>query len=167
MFLATDANPDALLEIASRAARKPARGGVPNLICIAEPVEALSGELAGIADRITAILPWGSLLRALVQPETAFLHRLHRLCASEASLEIVFSYDQERDASEQGPLGAAGVQESYVRNVLPALYEAAGFRITGTDRISRSELSAYETSWAKRLAFGHPREVWRLRAAKS
>lgn len=164
MFLATDANPDGLLETASRAARKPSRGGVPNLICIAEPFEQLAGELAGAADRVTVILPWGSLLRALVLPEITSLPYLRRLCAPNASLEIVFSYDQKRDARERGPLGGFSLQERHVRDVLRQSYESAGFHVISAERISQHELRLYETTWAKRLAFGRPREIWRLRA---
>jgi 16S rRNA (adenine(1408)-N(1))-methyltransferase len=164
MFLATDANPDALLQTASRAARKPPRGGVPNLICIAEPLDVIADDLAGAADRVTVILPWGSLLRALVLPEIASLTHLRRLCALNASVEIVFSYDNKRDASARGPLGAFSVQEPHVRHVLPELYERAGFRVTSVEGISEHELGMYETTWAKRLAFGQRREIWRLRA---
>jgi hypothetical protein len=152
------------LETASRAGRKPSRGGVPNLLCIAEPVHVLADDLAGIANRVTAILPWGSLLRALVLPEIASLAHLRRLCAPNASVEVVFSYDQSRDAGERGPLGVAGVQESHVRGFLEELYQSAGFRVASAERISQVELSRYETTWAKRLAFGRPREIWRLRA---
>jgi hypothetical protein len=35
------------------------------------------------------------------------------------------------------------------------------------ERIAPKELAAYQTTWAKRLAFGRPRKVWRLRASYS
>jgi 16S rRNA (adenine(1408)-N(1))-methyltransferase len=166
MFLATDANPDGLLELASRATRKPARGGVPNLFCIGEPMDALDGELPGIANRVTAILPWGSLLRGLVTPEPVCLDHLFRLCAPGASVEIVFSYDASRDAGERGPLGAGGLQESHVRQVLPSYYESSGFRVMSVEGLPQADLRQYETNWANRLAFGRRREVWRLTAVR-
>jgi len=58
LFIATDANPDALLDTAWKAARKPSRGGIPNLICVSEPLEVLAKELSNVADRLTVILPW-------------------------------------------------------------------------------------------------------------
>jgi 16S rRNA (adenine(1408)-N(1))-methyltransferase len=163
LFLAADANPDALLETASRAARKPERGGVSNLLCIAEPADVLAAELAGIADRLTVILPWGSLLRAVALPEIESLRRLQRLCAPGAGIEIVFSYDEKRDAGDHGPLGHAHMSESRVRELLP-LYESVGFQRLSASPISGHELQAYDTTWAKRLAFGRPRQVWRIRA---
>jgi 16S rRNA (adenine(1408)-N(1))-methyltransferase len=152
--VATDANPDALLETAWRAARKPARGGVGNLLFIAEPVDVLAAELPAVAERVTVILPWGSLLTGLVLPEIASLQHVHRLCAPNASLEIVVSYDERRDTG--------GVNENHVRQLLP-VYESVGFRMLSLELISQLDLRAYDTSWAKRLAFGQSREIWRLR----
>jgi 16S rRNA (adenine(1408)-N(1))-methyltransferase len=162
LYLATDANVDGLLEIASRAARKPARGGRSNLLCIAEPMDVLANELPESAGKITVILPWGSLLRAVALPEFAALHQLRRLCAAGAELEIVFSYDG-RDAGDNGPLGRTHLDETHVSNLLP-VYEAAGFRRPGAELISPTNLGKYETTWSKRLAFGQPRQIWRLRS---
>jgi 16S rRNA (adenine(1408)-N(1))-methyltransferase len=163
LFIASDANPDALSEIAWRAGRKPARGGVPNLICIAEPLDTLATELAAVADRITIILPWGSLLRAVAAPELVSLRHIASLCRLDANVEIVLSYDEQRDA-RQGILSPAGAIDERHIATLPSLYREAGFQIMSTDRISQRELADYQTTWAKRLAFGRPRKVWRLRA---
>jgi len=148
LFIATDANPDALLETAWKAARKPARGGISNLICIAEPLNVLASEFESVADRITVILPWGKLLRAVAIPEIDSLQHIARLTTCNASVEIVFSYDAPQ----------------VVRANAPHLYEQAGLQITSLEKIPQRELVAYETTWAKRLAFGKPREVWRIRA---
>src|SRR5215475_12730032 len=100
LFIASDANPDALSEIAWRAGRKPARGGVPNLLCIAEPLDTLATELAAVADRVTIILPWGSLLRAVAAPELHSLRDIASLCRLDAGVEIVLSYDEQRDTRQ-------------------------------------------------------------------
>jgi 16S rRNA (adenine(1408)-N(1))-methyltransferase len=162
LFLASDANPDALTEIAWRAGRKPTRGGVPNLICIAEPLDALAKELPPVAERITVILPWGSLLRAVAAPEPDSLRHIAHLGLPGAELEIVVSYADERDARQE-ILPAARRFEEHMAT-LPGFYQQAGLRIVATERIPQRELAGYQTTWAKRLAFGRPREVWRLRA---
>jgi 16S rRNA (adenine(1408)-N(1))-methyltransferase len=151
-----------MFDTAARAARKLSRGGLRNLLCIAEPAETLADELAEIANRVTVILPWGSLLRAVALPDIPFLSVLRRLCASDATVEIVFSYD-ERDAGQQHRLGFASLQESHVRTILAEAYERAGFRVTSIEAICQSDLRSYQTTWATRLAFGRARETWRLR----
>jgi hypothetical protein len=47
---------------------------------------------------------------------------------------------------------------------LPRLYQQAALQILAADRFPQKELAAYQTTWAKRIAFGRPREIWRLRA---
>ena len=139
------------------------RGEVRNLICIAEPLASLATELAGVADRVTVILPWGSLLRAVAAPELLSLRYIANLCLPDASVEIVFSYDEQRGARQAILLPAAAVDEVHIAT-LPSLYREAGFQIVATDRLSERELADYQTTWAKRLAFGRTRKVWRLRA---
>jgi|SRR5215469_13763525 len=163
LFIASDTNPAGLTEIAWKAGRKASRGGVPNLVCIAEPLDALAAELAPVADRITVILPWGSLLRAVGAPELLSLRNIAHLCLPDASLDIVLSYDAQRDAHQAIPLTAGAFDEEHIAT-LPRLYQQAGLRIVAADRFSQTELAGYHTTWATRLAFGRPRKIWRLRA---
>ena len=163
LFVASDSNAAALTEIAWRAGRKPKRGGVPNLICIAEPLDALATELAAVADRITIVLPWGSLLRAVAAPEVVSLRNIARLCLAGANLDIVFSYDAQRDARQGIPLTAGALDEEHIAT-LPHLYEQAALHILGAVPFPQKELAAYQTTWVKRIAFGQPRNIWRLRA---
>jgi 16S rRNA (adenine(1408)-N(1))-methyltransferase len=167
LFIASDANASALTGIAWKTGRKPARGGIENLICIAEPLDVLAAELACVADCITVILPWGSLLRAVAVPEIDALRQIAHLCLPHATVEIVFSYDEQRDARQGAPLGTTALEEKHVHATLPRLYEQAGLRMTSANRISQKELAQYQTTWAKRLAFGRPREVWRLLATRT
>jgi len=152
-----------MFETAARTARKPSRGGAPNLLCIAEPAETLADNLGGVANRVSVILPWGALLRAVALPEISFLGFLRRLCAADAAVEIVFSFDERWDAGQQTRLGFASLQESHVRGALAETYERAGFCVNSIEPIGPSDLRSYGTTWATRLAFGRPRDIWRLR----
>ena len=90
LFIATDANPDVLLETAWKAGRKPVRGVVPNLVCIAEPLQILATELGAVADRMTVILPWAELLHVVAAPDLPALRNIAALCLPGAGIEIVF-----------------------------------------------------------------------------
>jgi 16S rRNA (adenine(1408)-N(1))-methyltransferase len=151
------------MEIAWRAARKPARGGVPNLICIAEPLDVLGTELSAVADRITVVLPWGSLLKAVAAPEPVSLRNLANLCLPGADVDIVLSYDERRDLRQGAFLPAGKLDEGHIAT-LTRFYRHAGLQIVAADQLAQSALAGYQTTWAKRLAFGRPRKVWRLRA---
>ena len=144
-----------LLETAWRAARKSARGGVSNLLFIAEPLDMLAPALEAIADRLTVILPWGILLEAVAAPRREALRQLASLCLPDAAIEIVLSYDERNNARLDG---------QHVRHSLPRLYEESGLRVTQVGKIDHRKLEQYETTWARRLAFGRSRDVWRILA---
>ncbi len=127
-------------------------------------MDVLAAELGAVADRVTVILPWGSLLKTVAAPDMDSLRHVASLCRAEATLEIVFSYDKRRDAKLGFPLGIAGLDEQHVLATLPRLYEQAGFGMVAVDKLPQRELVSYETTWAKRLAFGRSREVWCLQA---
>lgn len=136
------------------------------MICIIEPLDVLAGELGAVADHVTVILPWGSLFRSVVAPEQESLRQIATLCLPDAAVEIVFSNDEQRDAHFIARSGIPALNEHHIFAVLPLAYQGAGLRITTVERISKEELAGYETTWARRLAFGRPRKVWRIKAVR-
>ncbi|HJZ88789.1 MAG TPA: class I SAM-dependent methyltransferase [Polyangia bacterium] len=155
-----DSNADNLAEISRRAGRKPARGGASNALFVHATAEALPPELAGLATRVTILLPWGSLLRAVAQPDPVVLAGVRGLCRPGARLEVVMAY-AERDPTTAGAL-APLERERLLREVLPR-YRAAGFVAT-VGPLTAAEVRQLGTTWAARLAFGRERPFWRLRA---
>lgn len=82
-----DANADNLRTASRRAGASEARGGLPNLLFGRLALERAPGALEGLADRLSVLLPWGSLLRAAAGGEPEGLRRLRGLCAPGAELE--------------------------------------------------------------------------------
>jgi 16S rRNA (adenine(1408)-N(1))-methyltransferase len=113
---------------------------------------------------VTSLLPWGSLLRAFALPHVEALRGVRRLCRPGAALDIVIALHEERDATEQARLGLPELSECHLTCDLPAPYRDAGFRIGSIERVTRAELRALPSTWAKRLAFGRERAVWRVHA---
>jgi 16S rRNA (adenine(1408)-N(1))-methyltransferase len=110
-------------------------------------LERAPGELRGLADRLTVLLPWGSLLRAVTSGDEASLRRLRGLCAPGARVEIVVGDGDDGLPSPDG---------------LPERYREAGFEVAA-ERVPAAEVAALGTTWAKRLAGSSPdRSFWRL-----
>jgi hypothetical protein len=164
--LAVDSNGDSLRRTAWRAARRGSRGGVPNLLCIASSAKALSKELPDVADRVTIVLPWGELLQAIAMPEPETLYAIADLCQAGASIELVFSYDPRRDSATALPSCLSpGTARWQAR--LQEDYRRAGFDVRQVEELDQRALLEYPTTWAKRLAHGRPRKVWRIRGSKT
>src|SRR5205823_240034 len=65
-----------MTESAVRAARKPAKGGAPNLVLVNSAIETVPAALHAVADEVTVLMPWGKLLRGVVLGEADVLSGL-------------------------------------------------------------------------------------------
>lgn len=141
-----------------------ARAGLSNLIYVRASIEDLPLELAGIADQVTAILPWGSLLAAFARPVVPLLQDVRRLCAPAAALTVVLGVDPERDQAEALRLGLPALTPAHFAGALPTGYAEAGFVVTRVRALTSEDLARWASSWAKRLAYGRPRHVFQIEA---
>ena len=148
-MLAADANADGLREISRKAALKPAKGGVPNLLCARYSLEdTANGELEQFADSLSVILPWGSLLTSVAMPEEGRgLSLLRSLLKPNARVEILFGYSEKTDPGLSLPsLTSARMRE------LESLYAGQGLRVKAAP-VSLDQLKQVPSDWAKKLAW--------------
>jgi len=126
-------------------------------------VESMPNELAGIADSVTVILPWGSLRNGIAKAELAILNGLRLIGKSGSPLTIWIGYDEQREAAEMERCGLPQLSETYLSGLYDA-YNLAGINLLNVSSVCNTELSVLESDWAKRLAFGAPRQVFRINA---
>jgi 16S rRNA (adenine(1408)-N(1))-methyltransferase len=163
LVLGVDANAAALREASRRFAAKPARGGLPNALLGRLALADAPGELAGLADQLTILLPWGSLLRAVAAPDAAALNGLHGLCKPGAELRVLFGYGPRSDGSAIREHALPPLEDPATPLALEHAYCDAGFAVAAR-LVAREEVRALPTTWAKRLAYsGHARRFVELR----
>jgi 16S rRNA (adenine(1408)-N(1))-methyltransferase len=150
-YIGIDANAAPLAKISMKATRKPAKGGLANVLFVQAAIEDLPEELNGSADEIHIHFPWGSLLRAVADGDREALASLKRIAAPECVLEIIIGIDETRDRTEIERLGLPHLSDEYLRKTLIPKYETAGFEILRCGVLKPSEWSRLETSWARRL----------------
>jgi 16S rRNA (adenine(1408)-N(1))-methyltransferase len=158
-FIGIDANAKPLEKISMKATRKPAKGGLANVLFVQAAVENLPAEFDSVADEIHIHFPWGSLLRAVATGDAEILSALRRISASECLLEIVIGIDEERDRTEIERLALPRLSSEYLENILIPKYEAAGFVVLEKGILDSSQWSRLETSWARKLQGGSGRTV--------
>lgn len=150
-YIGVDANAAPLEKISMKATRKPAKGGLANVLFIQAAIENLPEELTKTADEIHIHFPWGSLLQAVALGDENALRSLRRIAAPECILEIIIGVDEQRDRTEIERLGLPRFSADYLQKTLIPKYEAAGFEPVESGRLNPSEWSRLETSWARRL----------------
>jgi 16S rRNA (adenine(1408)-N(1))-methyltransferase len=154
-YIGIDANASRLEKVSEKVTRRPAKGGLPNVIFLQAAIEELPVELGGIANEVHIQFPWGTLLGAVASGDTGVLRGLRRICASDAILLIIIGLDAKRDRSEIERLGIEPLSPDFIENELRPRYHNAGFDIVERGVLSQSEWSNLRSSWAKRL-LGNP-----------
>jgi 16S rRNA (adenine(1408)-N(1))-methyltransferase len=155
---------DALRAAARKLAGKPARGGLPNALLGRLSLADAPGELAAIADRLTVLLPWGGLLRAVARAEDAGLGALRGLCRAGAEVRIVFGYGAAAEAAAIAELALPPLDDAGLA-ALEARYREAGFRLTAR-RVGVTEVRELGTTWAGKIGWsGKERAFVELRGA--
>ena len=158
-FIGIDPNTKPLRKISMKATRKPAKGGLTNVLFIRAAIEELPTELDNTADEIHIHFPWGSLLGAVATGDEGILRALHRISAPGCLLEVVIGFDPERDRRELERLGISEFSVDYVRTMLGPRYEVGGLKMKEAGVLDQGEWTRLHTSWARRLSSSDAREV--------
>jgi 16S rRNA (adenine(1408)-N(1))-methyltransferase len=160
LYVGVDPDPDTLAEYAFRASRKPTRGGVENAVFVVAAVEALPKELLRIAERVRVNFPWGSLLRGLLQPQTAVLQATTSLLAPGGMVEIIMSYDPRHDPNAFSGDPLSPLDDTYVEETLLPAYEKVGLVCVEHRRMTQDEALEVPSTWGRRLLHARPRNVY-------
>jgi hypothetical protein len=140
------------------------RERLPNLLYVRAAVEALPAELASLADGVTVVLPWGSLLAAVARPRVDVLRGVRALCRPGAALSVLLGHDPRRDEAELRRLGLPPLDAASLEAALAAGYDDGGFRLHAVRAAPAAEVAALPSTWARQLAHGRDRRFIRLDA---
>ena len=157
LVIGLDADAAAMAESSRRAARPPRKGGLPNALFAVAAVEAPPPELHALADVVTVLFPWGSLLGGVLGADERAASGLAALARPGACIETLVSVTS-RDRVD----GVPQLDDATIPRV------AAAHRRTGLELVSAAPASTEEvrftrSSWGRRLlASGSDRPVWRL-----
>lgn len=147
-----------MADTAARARRKPAKGGAPNLVLVNAAVEAAPPALDGVADAVTVLMPWGGLLRGVVEVSADVCGGLRRMARPGATLDIVIGTSIWRPPV---PVDLADLPELAPASLAPdgeraARWAAAGWAVDEAVVTTSIDESAPATSWARRLGSTSP-----------
>lgn len=156
-----DAIAERLDEVSAKGARKPAKGGRPNVLFVRASAEGPPAELRGRADEIHVLLPWGALLVGTMLAEPAVMGGLASLAApGGAELVVVFNAEVWEDSTPHHMTDLPAVTVEYVHRTLAPAYEQFGIRLSDAQEMAPDEIKALPTTWARKLSHGrHPKFV--------
>jgi 16S rRNA (adenine(1408)-N(1))-methyltransferase len=147
LVVGLDAGPGAMRKAAARAGAKPAKGGQPNALFVWAAVEQLPPELVDVTE-VHSLMPWGSLLRALVSPDESLLRSIAARCAPAAPFLITLNLHAWRPSVPEVGATAEPTPDSAW---LVDGYARAGWALETVEYLDDLALAALGTSWTKRL----------------
>lgn len=149
----------AMAASASRAVRKPVRGGVPNALFLVAAVERLPAGLAGAASEVTVLFPWGSLLRAVGQPDPRLMPAIVGLLRPGGRLTALLNASAAERATHAERLALPPLDDVAVeRRLLPG-WHAAGMSAVRARLLDAGEVPLQRTTWGQRLIRGSARQT--------
>ena len=150
-----------MYESSVKAAKHKKKTGLDNLLFVIASIEAAPRGLYGIADIITVIMPWGSLRDGIAKACPPVLDSLRKLGKPGSALEIIVGYDEKAEACEIKKRSLPALSRGHFDALAPA-YRKAGIVIDGIGIVGNGELKLIESDWAKKLAYGASRTMYRL-----
>ena len=124
---------------------------------LAASVEELPGPLAGSADGITIALPWGSLLRAVLVPESAEFAGIAATARPCMVIELLIS-STDRDWASEGL-----TLDETVAAGLAKRYAASGLRVDEWRGATAADVTRLSSGWGRRLGIPERRQAWMYR----
>ena len=164
LCIGLDAVADAMAESARRARAKPAKGGAANALYLVARAEDLPAELTGRCDAITINYPWGSLLKAVTQPQTEVLAGIAACAKPGARVALLINLAPFEDPDQRDRLGLRELDAELAEQRLRPAYRAAGLEIDEID-LHLGELPE-RTSWGRRLVVGSRRKTLEISTTK-
>jgi 16S rRNA (adenine(1408)-N(1))-methyltransferase len=156
LVIGLDALDEPMGEIAFKAARKPARGGRPNLVLLRGAIEALPAELAQIADEVDVLLPWGALLEGIVRATPAVVAGIATLARPGASVNVTLNGEIWLDSTPARYEDLPVPTPEYVADAVEPEFRRAGIDLAPARYMTAAEAKALPTTWARRLGHGRP-----------
>jgi 16S rRNA (adenine(1408)-N(1))-methyltransferase len=159
--VALDPVKENLRELSHRALRKPGRGGLANVLFVWGVVERPPAELAGRADELHVVLPWGRLARGLLLADPEVLDGLVFLARPGAALDAVLNAEVWEEPVPVEARDLPRLTVEYVAEELAPRLGERGIEVRRVGWLGRAEIDRLQSTWARRLSHGreHPRFV--------
>lgn len=153
---------DNMMEYAVKACKKPARGGLSNVLYTIGNALDIPQELENTADQIYINLPWGSLRDAVVKGEEELLRGITKIAKDHAALNIYATYCSLYEAKEMESRQLPELSLDYINTNLKVKYHCYGIQIKSVNLCCNESLKGLDTHWAKKLAYGRQRDIYHL-----
>ncbi|MDQ3935985.1 MAG: methyltransferase domain-containing protein [Actinomycetota bacterium] len=167
LVVGVDMLAEAFADAASRAARKPTRGGAPNAVFLASDATRPPPDLHARASLVTVNYPWGSLLRAVAAPQAEPLRAIAGLLRPGGRLVALLNLSAAEDSAYAERLELPPLDGEHIEGALVPGWRDAGLAEVSWRALAPGEDPPHRTTWGQRLVRGSRRETLLVSAVRS
>ena len=164
LVIGIDACRDGLIEASQKASKSEKRGGLTNASFVLSSIEALPADFCAVADKITINYPWGSLLKAVTQPDAAIFRKIVGIGKPGCSLNMLINWSVFENTGYCERLGLPQMTLADVDIKLRGAYHEAGVDIISWGIV---EVKDSKTTWGQKLVKGSNRAVLSIEAVSA
>ncbi len=159
LYIGIDPAEKQLKEYSIKAVKKK----LENALFVVASVELLPKEFGSVADKVSIILPWGSLLEKIANPEEVWARNITDMLKPDGELELLFGYAPNLEPSEVERLNLPFLSLELVKDqIIPSFTRLGGMKLQEFRELLKEQLKSYPTSWAKKLTYGRDRVIYSL-----
>lgn len=162
LYIGIDPAKDNMTEIAVKLCKKPAKGGLENVLLVPATAEAMPDLLEGVAQKVTVLFPWGTLLEGVVKPVDAILDAVVKAAENGAAFEFITTYSDRCEENTIESRGLPTLSLEYFNGEYRNTLLAHGLAVTAVELLDNDYVKGFDSLWAKRLAFGRMRDFYRI-----
>lgn len=162
LVVGIDTDRSSLSKGSAKTRRKESAGGCRNLLFLCADALALPQVLQGVFARAYINFPWGSLLRAVVEPDIEFLRSFRAALCDHASVEIYINTYVFSSAEQRQTLQLEEITTDRIEKHIVPLYEDNGFICKSTAVLGEESATLPASTWAGRLVKASRRETLQL-----
>jgi 16S rRNA (adenine(1408)-N(1))-methyltransferase len=156
--IGVDAVAENLREYSTKALRKPARGGLENVVFVRAAVESLPVELNGVGTHVTVNLPWGSLLGGIIHARPAIMASMRRVAVPGGVLELLLTYDRRYEPEMMDELDLPELTLEYLKQSLTPAYARQRLTVGHIGFLDNAAVRRLPLDWARRLTHARQRQ---------
>ncbi len=138
-------------------AKKSNKDKLENTLFVVGSAEQVPTELYDVANVVHVNFPWGTLLKAVVEPNEN-LENIGKLLKRDGKIEIVFGYSKESEPSEYERLQLTNLSIDKIEQA----FRNSQWEVTELTEISKESAKQIESTWGKKLAFGKERPLVKM-----
>lgn len=153
-----DADKSQLEEISHKANRKPAKGGLDNVMYVWARAEELPGELNRIASSLYINFPWGSLLKGIARLEPAMMQQITALLQPDSRIYIYLSYDPKFEPETIAELELPELSDEYLSS-LPKRVAEFDLALIDAQWLTEIQKADLQSSWPRKMLAARDRPV--------